>query len=1062
MARRNAVKRFWFAVAVFAFLIASPPVPIAAQELQASVDGTVTLDDGSQLWFVELSNPPTSEDGDLAAILAEQAAFRVSAASARLQFVERRSYQSLFNGFSVAIQPRDAAKLARVPGVVAIYPVSEESFDPGEPISEIELLTALAMTGADIAQNSLGLTGDGIKVGVIDSGIDYDHPAFGGDGVTRIDSPEFPNARVVIGWDFVGDAFNTTGIPVPDPRPDDCGGHGTHVAGIIGADGTVTGVAPGVTFGSYRVVGCGTTTTTDLLIAAMEMALADGMDVVNMSIGSAFQWPSNPSAKAADRLVNKGVVFVASIGNTGASGLYVASSPGVGKKAIGVASFNNTHITQSAFTITPDNMAIGYNIGSGNPPPPTSGTFPMARTGTQTSAADACAPLPAGSLAGKVALIRRGTCSFYQKCFNAQSAGAIAVVLYNNASGAFIPNVVGTPPITIPVVSITQAAGNLIDTRLASGPVDLTWGGTVTAPNLTGGQISSFSSFGLSPDLAVKPDIGAPGGFIYSTVPLEQGAYGQNSGTSMASPHVAGSAALVLEAKPNTSANGMRDILMSTAEPAPARANALLGPEVVNLQGAGMVHVDQAATSTTTIVPGKLSLGESEGGPVAQTLTIENGAEAPVTYTLSNVSAAATGPNTFTPSFLASSNSVGFSVNPLVVPANGTATVDVTIAPDAGLPDRAQYGGYILFTPDDSGQEYRVTYAGFKGDFQSIPALTPGGNGFPWLAKQIGTSLVNQPAGASFTLQGTDVPNFVYHLDHPVSLLRFEAFEAVSGDTWHRVAETKEFRRSTGPASFFAQPWDGVTTHGPHETPVPNGDYVVKITVVRALGDPENPAHVETWTSPVITIARPEIAMIDGLTLTPASFRAGDDVTVSATVRNDGASTAEDLVVRFQDNGTEFGSATVDLAPGAEAEVQAVWHVGAPEQHTLRVVADPEGVFTESNYDDNVADLVIGSIVGVEKPLPTRLFLAAPSPNPFGRDVTFRFGLPEAGPVTFEAFDMLGRRLRMWQWSELEAGVHTLNWDGRVDNGRQAAAGVMLYRITALGRTLTEKAVRLP
>jgi hypothetical protein len=120
MARRNAVKRLWFALAILAFLIASSPVPISAQELPASSDAAVTLDDGSQLWFVELSNPPTSEDGGIDAILAEQAAFRISAASARLQFTERRSYQSLFNGFSVAVNSRDVAKLARVPSIPAL------------------------------------------------------------------------------------------------------------------------------------------------------------------------------------------------------------------------------------------------------------------------------------------------------------------------------------------------------------------------------------------------------------------------------------------------------------------------------------------------------------------------------------------------------------------------------------------------------------------------------------------------------------------------------------------------------------------------------------------------------------------------------------------------------------------------------------------------------------------------------------------------------------------------------------------------------------------------------
>jgi hypothetical protein len=132
--------------------------------------------------------------------------------------------------------------------------------------------------------------------------------------------------------------------------------------------------------------------------------------------------------------------------------------------------------------------------------------------------------LPAGSLSGKVALIRRGTCGFYVKSFNAQTAGAIGVVLYNNVAGRVSPTVAGAPPITIPVVAISDTEGALIDSRLAAGPVDMTWTANVGKfVNPTGGLISSFSSYGLAADLSLKPNIAAPGGSIYSTYPLELG-----------------------------------------------------------------------------------------------------------------------------------------------------------------------------------------------------------------------------------------------------------------------------------------------------------------------------------------------------------------------------------------------------------------------------------------------------------------------------------------------------------------------------------------------------------
>ncbi len=151
------------------------------------------------------------------------------------------------------------------------------------------------MTGADYAQNTLGFTGKGVKVAVMDTGIDYHHPDLGGCFGA--------GCRVAFGYDLVGDAFNADSssptfnpVPTPDNDPDDCAGHGTHVAGIVGANGVVKGVAPDVTFGAYRVFGCNGSTTADVMIAAMELALADGMQVLNMSIGASFQWPQYPTA----------------------------------------------------------------------------------------------------------------------------------------------------------------------------------------------------------------------------------------------------------------------------------------------------------------------------------------------------------------------------------------------------------------------------------------------------------------------------------------------------------------------------------------------------------------------------------------------------------------------------------------------------------------------------------------------------------------------------------------------------------------------------------------------
>jgi len=162
-------------------------------------------------------------------------------------------------------------------------------------------------------------------------------------------------------------------------------------------------------------------------------------------------------------------------------------------------------------------------------------------------------------------------------------------------------------------------------------------------------------------------------------------------------------------------------------------------------------------------------------------------------------------------------------------------------------------------TPDDGGTVPRVPYAGYKGDYQAIVALTPTPAGFPWLAKLVGTSLVNQPTGAAFTLVGNDLPFILLHLDHQVTNLKLEVINVVTEQPVG-FADIEEFlpRNSTA-TSFFAFTWDGTTMKraGGKLHTVPNGSYRFELTVLKALGDPDNPVHTERWPSPTIVISRP-------------------------------------------------------------------------------------------------------------------------------------------------------------------------------------------------------------
>jgi minor extracellular serine protease Vpr len=837
----------------------------------AAVDASSA--ESSELWFVELSSAPTSDGTSVTRLESEEAAFHAAASVAGAEYTESRHFRTLWNGLTVRTNAGNLAKLRSLPGVKSVYPVMKIDLAQDQSENEPALVTAIRQTGVDIAQNDLGLSGQGIKVAIMDTGVDYDHPDLGG--------CFGPGCRVEKGFDLVGNAFNAdptspsyNPVAVPDPLPDDCNGHGTHVAGIVGANGTIKGVAPEVTFHAYRVFGCEGSTTSDIMLAAMEMVFEGGADILNMSIGAARQWPQYPTAAGADRLVRRGVVVVAAAGNEATQGLYATAAPGVGKDVISVASFDNTHNALPLFRVSPDGLAIGYNSATGAPAPPTSGTMLMARTGTPTSTQDACnAVAPSlGSLTGQVALIRRGTCGFYEKAFNAQRAGAIGVVLYNNAAGRVSPTVAGTPPITIPVVAVSADEGVEINNRIATGtPTTMTWTNQIGSfPSATGGLISSFSSYGMAADLSLKPDIGAPGGSIRSTIPLEQGGFGTISGTSMASPHVAGIVALLMEARPTITTKLVRDWLQNSAHPHLWFGNPGLGfIDNVHRQGAGMVDISQTALANVVISPGKLSLGEMEAGSTSEQLLTIKLAESPfnpgaakrkVRYTLGYVPALSTGANTFTPSFNTGSASVTFSV-PSFNMGGGDKSfiVKATITPPGPNSVARLFGGYITFTPDDGGPILSVPFAGYNGDYQAITAMVPTPNNFPWLAKLAGGTFTNQPSGATYTMQGDDVPQVLLHLDHQARQIEFAIVNVTNGNSAGVGLVEDYMPRNSTTTGFFSFAWDGTTfiEKGQRPRPLPNGTYRIELKLLKALGDKDNPAHFETWSSPNITIARP-------------------------------------------------------------------------------------------------------------------------------------------------------------------------------------------------------------
>jgi subtilisin family serine protease len=812
-------------------------------------------------WFIELAADPLVMGGDAEAIDENLEEFRAKAFEHGLVYKERFQFRGIFNGLTVRMESDQLPTLSTLGIVRSVHPVGTTSIPELAHVSEPQLATAIGMTGADYAQNELGFDGRGIHVGIIDTGIDRDHPDL--------------KDRVVGGFDFVGDDYDGADpdkLPVQQPAPgtrpggDDCAGHGTHVAGIVGssgdpAKGGARGVAPGVSLHSYRVFGCSGSTNDDVIMLAIEKAYEDGMDVINLSLGSNNGWPDDAESMALSRVLELGMIPVASAGNNGASGTFTAGSPGVGRDVITVASFDNLFSRSKKATLN-DGSEFGYTNLTGAPPAPDSGeTAPIVYVGQGCNA-----DTPLANASGKVALITRGTCPFGEKFAKAMASGAAGVIIENNAPGGFAGTLGGTATAGFGI-SISSEFGAVIKSKIAAGAVTVRWtDGYVLEPNPTGNLISSFSSYGLTPDLLLKPDIGAPGGLIRSTWPLERTdgestGYAVLSGTSMASPYIAGAVALLLQARPDLPADQVRTVLQNNAEPKPWFGDKASGRiDSTHHQGAGMLRIDRAITAKTLVTPSKLSLGESQAGTFTSTLYVENTSDSEVTYNLgklTRVLATAGSPNT--PAFFEAEANVVFTRNllnegeseitSLTVPAHGARSFEVWIDAPTGLADGSVYGGYLTITPE-SGTATPVTvpYAGFKGDYQELNVVSSA----PQMLARAGATLVPAPAGQVYTMKNGDLPAFNIGLLYGVQRLTVRLV-GIDSNAWIGPVDAASFTmmRRSNPGTATT-----ITAANFDPTFLPDGRYRIQIDLLKALGDAANPRHHQIVETPWFSIKR--------------------------------------------------------------------------------------------------------------------------------------------------------------------------------------------------------------
>ncbi|KAJ3107295.1 hypothetical protein HDU97_004434 [Phlyctochytrium planicorne] len=616
-----------------------------------------------------------------------------------------------------------------------------------------------SLTGVNTVREKLGLTGKGIKVAVIDSGVYYNHPALGG-GFG-------PGFRVSYGYDLVGDDYSSKNPNAinPDNDPlDNCStdSHGTHVAGIVGANAIgitgdlkppveFTGVAPEVTIGGYRVFGCDADfTSTDLVTAAIYRAAEDGSDIINLSLGGGPVFPDDADAYAAEVVGKEGHFVLGANGNDQAAGLYCASSPGVSRGGFGIASFDNVAINKPFLTVDAGKFPYspGQNNAAFNFNTPIEIVVNDLTADELDKQDDGTAAVPTVDAKGKALLVRWGSTAFggsIKRCGYAFKAGAAACIIYSNEVS--IPGILGSPD--IPSLSTTNDAGKAIIAAIKAGQKP-TFTVTDNEANFnipTAGTISDFSSPGLDPELSIKPDLGGIGGQVLSTVSLHvkevgslKSPYAVYSGTSMATPYTAGALALFLEARKREGLdfNTVRAYLQNTARPAKIFNTDLI--DSVARQGAGLVNIYDAITTKTLVTPSALSLNDTKNTQQHYTISISNKNTVPVTYTLSTFGAAltspfiagddATQPITTTP-FTADYATVKFAKNnqrvdtlDVTVPAGSSKSVNVHFtAPStavAGL--YPVYSGYINIALQGEKEKIAsVPFAGVVGSWKDAP-----------------------------------------------------------------------------------------------------------------------------------------------------------------------------------------------------------------------------------------------------------------------------------------------------------------------------------------------------
>jgi subtilisin family serine protease len=527
----------------------------------------------------------------------------------------RRRMQHAVNGIATDMSAAEAARVSRMGGVRLVEEYREYVLETD--VGPTLIGAPIAWAGsATLPGGAPAVQGEGIIAGLIDSGINFGSPSFAGtdpvDGYVHanplgagvylgtcaaggVDAGRC-NEKLIGGYDFVcaapGNQCGVAGV-AEEPGFGDTNGHGSHTASTTvgnrrdvvfnGASLRISGVAPRANIIAYDACYTNTTTGQGLCpnvstVASINQAIADGVDVINYSIGGGVSPWTEATSLAFLSATDAGIFVATSAGNSGpAANTLSHLEPWTSATAAsqhGRGGFGTLMQVTGPLPVPANLQPVVLNNGTGGVAFSATipGTTPLIISAGIAGTADGCiaTPYPAGSLTGAIVVIRRGTCSFSEKTNNASSAGAIAVIIANNQVGTILPSVPGT---TIPVFSVSQTDGNALAAFGSANPTTTT--AQISFPGIglpnVADALASFSSRGPAGNFdLVKPDVTAPGVDILATLAgtsitgFEQ-LIGTISGTSMASPHQAGAAALIRQARPTWTVAEIKSALMMTA-----------------------------------------------------------------------------------------------------------------------------------------------------------------------------------------------------------------------------------------------------------------------------------------------------------------------------------------------------------------------------------------------------------------------------------------------------------------------------------------------------------------